>query len=89
MLRATGFRRGRLAQLVVWENTLLLLIGLAVGVFSAALTVLPHWLSGGAAVPVGSLMWMLGTVLVVGVAAGLLPLRATMRAPLVAALRGE
>ena len=89
VLRATGFRRGRLAQLVVWENTLLLLIGLAVGVFSAALTVLPHWLSGGAAVPVGSLMWMLGTVLVVGVAAGLLPLRATMRAPLVAALRGE
>jgi ABC-type antimicrobial peptide transport system permease subunit len=89
LLRASGFRRARLGELVLLENMTLLLGGLLTGVLSAAVTVLPHWLLGGAHVPFWDLGVMLGVVLVVGVLTGLLAVRATLNAPLVAALRGE
>jgi hypothetical protein len=75
--------------LVLLENLTLLLGGLLTGVLSAAVTVLPHWLVGGAHVPFWDLGMMLAVVLVVGVLTGLLAVRATLNAPLVAALRGE
>jgi putative ABC transport system permease protein len=89
LLRAAGFRRARLGELVMLENLVLLLGGLATGVFSALVTVLPHWFVGGAQVPFLTLSIMLGVVLIVGVLTGLLAVRATLNAPLVAALRGE
>lgn len=89
LMRAEGFRRGRLAEMVLLENVALLLGGLGTGVFCAALAVFPHFLSGGATPPWFDLSWMLGVVLVVGLLTGLLAVRATLRAPLVAALRGE
>ena len=51
LLRAAGFRRARVARLVMIENSLLLVAGLAVGVLAALVAVLPHWLGGGASVP--------------------------------------
>ncbi|MEZ6110678.1 MAG: ABC transporter permease [Pirellulaceae bacterium] len=36
VMRATGFRRQRLASMVMLENVLLLVAGLATGVFAAA-----------------------------------------------------
>ncbi|MEX2114570.1 MAG: ABC transporter permease [Pirellulales bacterium] len=89
LLRAAGFRRSLLARLVMIENSLLLLAGLAVGVFAALVAVLPHWLSGGASVPWLSLAATLSTVLVVGLLAGLFAVRATLRAELLPALREE
>ncbi|MEQ8786560.1 MAG: FtsX-like permease family protein [Pirellulaceae bacterium] len=89
LMRAEGFRRRRLAGMVLMENVVLLLGGLGVGVFCAALAVFPHFLSGGATPPWLDLSWMLGIVLVVGLLTGLAAVRATLRAPLVAALRGE
>ncbi|MFW6169243.1 MAG: FtsX-like permease family protein, partial [Planctomycetota bacterium] len=89
LLRATGFRRARLRRMVLLENVLLLLLGLAAGTLAAMLAVLPHMFSGGAAVPFSELAAMLAIVLVVGMAAGWIAARATLRVPLLAALREE
>ncbi len=89
LLRATGFRRQRLGQMVLFENLLLLVGGLATGAMAALVTVLPHAVTSGVQLPILDLAVMLAIVLVVGIAAGLIAVWATMRAPLVAALRGE
>jgi ABC-type antimicrobial peptide transport system permease subunit len=89
LLRASGFRRRRLAWLVMLENAMLLLGGLGVGVVTALVAVVPHTVAGGATVPFGSLAQLLGLVLVVGVLSALTAVRATLRAPLISALRGD
>ena len=89
LLRATGFRRWRLGEMVLFENLLLLVGGLALGTLAALVAVLPQMFLGGARVPVVDLAVTLGVVLIVGIATGLIAVRATLRAPLVAALRGE
>ncbi|MFZ1935792.1 MAG: FtsX-like permease family protein [Thermoguttaceae bacterium] len=89
LLRATGFRRGTLAWLVLLEHAVLLTAGLGVGTLAAALAVLPHLLHRGAAVPWLSLAATLLAVLIVGLAAGFVAVRAVLRAPLLAALREE
>ncbi len=89
LLRAAGFRRALVARLVMIENSLVLLAGLAVGVLAALVAVLPHWLGGGASVPWLSLMLTLALVLGVGLLAGLAAVRATLRAELLPALREE
>lgn len=89
LLRATGFRRALLARLVMIENALLLIGGLGVGVLAALVAVLPHWLAGGATVPWLSLVLTLSTVWLVGLLAGLVAVRASLRAELLPALREE
>ena len=89
LLRAVGFRKLRLGEMVLLENLVLLLGGLATGTLAALFSVLPHMFLGGAHVPLSELGVMLGVVLVVGIVTGMLAVRATLRAPLLAALRGE
>jgi hypothetical protein len=89
LLRATGFRRRRLAKLVLLENAALLIAGLGIGIVAALVTLLPNLLSGGAAIPWRSLIVMLVVVLTVGILAGISAVRAVLRAPLLAALRGN
>jgi len=89
LLRAAGFRKLRIGEMVLLENLLLLVGGLASGTMAALVAVLPHMFTAGARVPLGDLAVMLGIVVLVGVATGLVAVRATLRAPLVAALRGE
>jgi ABC-type antimicrobial peptide transport system permease subunit len=89
LLRATGFRQLRLGEMVLLENLLLLLGGLASGTLAALVAVLPHMFTSGARVPFADLALMLGIVVLAGIATGLVAVRATLRAPLVAALRGE
>ncbi len=89
LMRAEGFRRALLARLVMLENALLLVAGLGVGVLAALVAVLPYWLSGGATVPWLSLAGTMTLVLVVGLLAGLVAVRATLAAELIPALREE
>lgn len=89
LLRAAGYANSRLARLVMLENLVLLLGGLAIGVAAALVAVLPHALIGGARPPMFELAVMLGTVLLVGCLVGWISVRSTLRAPLIAALRGE
>ncbi len=89
LLRATGFRRRRLAMLVLLENASLLLFGLGVGLLAALVAVFPHLASHTAAVPFGVLAGTLVLVLVTGLAAGALAVRAALGTPLLPALRQE
>jgi putative ABC transport system permease protein len=52
-------------------------------------TLVPHLLAGGAAIPWFSLGAMLVIVLAVGLLAGTAAVRAVLRAPLLATLRGN
>jgi hypothetical protein len=89
LLQALGFRRKVLGWLVLAENLFLLGLGLLAGTLTALLSVAPHVLSGNGQVPWLRLGLLLGLVVVVGLAAGSLALRATLRAPLLPALRRE
>lgn len=89
LLRAVGFRLASLARLVLLENVGLLVGGLAIGCCAALIVVLPHLWFGGAAVPWRDLTIMLGTVLFAGLLVSLAAVRTTLRAPVLAALRGD
>ncbi|MBI1249249.1 FtsX-like permease family protein [bacterium] len=89
LLRAAGFSKGRLQSLVMRETLLLLLGGLATGVISALVTVVPHMLLGDASVPFVTLGEMLGLILLVGVISGGLAVRSALRGNIVPALRGD
>jgi putative ABC transport system permease protein len=89
LLRSAGFRRRRLAEMVLSENVSLLFAGLGFGCLAALVATLPHWALSQADIPWGTLAILLGMVAVCGVLAGWLAVRAAVRAPLVAALRGE
>ena len=88
-MRALGFRRSSLAWLVLAENTLLLVVGLAIGSAAALLAVAPHLLAGNAAVPWTSLGATLLTIVLVGTGAAVLAVRRALAAPLLPALKGD
>ena len=89
LMRAVGFRASRLAVMVMLETTILLIAGFVAGVFSAGVAVMPHWLAGGANVPIGSLIILLLLVFLVSVVGGVAPVIATLRSPILSALRGD
>lgn len=89
LLRASGFSRGQLQALVMQETMLLLFGGLATGVISALVTVVPHMIFGNASVPFASLGGMLGVILVVGILSGGLAVRWALKGNIVPALRGN
>ena len=66
LLRATGFRRRTLAALVIWENMVLLGLGLACGCLAAAVAVLPQLLHRGVPIPWASLAGTMAIVLASG-----------------------
>ncbi len=89
LMRAAGFRRGRLLGMVMVENVLLLVGGLAVGCVAAAVALLPLWLPREASVPWATLAGLLAVIAIVGLAAGWLATRSALRAPILPALRGD
>jgi hypothetical protein len=89
LMRAGGFRAGRLLRMVVLENAVLLLGGLVVGGIAALVALVPQWLPHAASVPWATLAVLLGTIAIVGLVAGWLATRSVLRAPIVTALRGD
>jgi putative ABC transport system permease protein len=89
LLRAAGFRRRRLAWLVMFETIALLAGGLLTGFLAALVTTLPHMLVGGASIPLRDLTLLLAVVLAAGCLTSLASVRTVLRAPLMAALREE
>jgi len=88
-LRAVGYRKRHLAVMVLAENTLLLLLGVATGAACALLAVAPAvWLRSGH-LPAPSLGALLGAVLACGFAVSLATATAVLRLPLLATLRSE
>ena len=89
LLRSTGFNRRRLAKMVLSENILLLLAGLGGGTLAALVATLPHWAFADAGIPWTTLAILLAMVTICGIAAGWLAVRAAVKAPLMATLRGD
>ena len=89
LLRAVGYRFHHLAAIVLAENLLLLLLGLATGTACALLAVVPEASLRGGHLPVASLGLLLAAVLVTGTAASLTATAAALQSPLLAALRSE
>jgi ABC-type antimicrobial peptide transport system permease subunit len=89
LMRAGGFCARRLVALVVLENGVLLLGGLAVGCVAAAVALLPQWTPQGAGVPWLTLAVLLGTIAIVGLVAGWLATNSAVRAAILPALRGD
>jgi len=89
LLRAVGFRTGALQWMVFSEHSLLLGLGLLVGVAAALLAVLPALSSPGAEVPYGTLAGTLLAVLISGVLWTWGATVLALRGPLMSALRNE
>ena len=89
LLAATGFRRARLAELVLLENALLLSAGLGYGLLAALVAVLPHWIRSAATIPWVWLGVTLALVFATGLLASLAAVRAAMAARPYATLRRE
>jgi ABC-type antimicrobial peptide transport system permease subunit len=88
LLRAVGYRTRSLEFLVLVENALLLVVGLASGVLAALASVAPH-VASGAAVPWARLAGMLGLVLAVGFVVASAATAGILRVPVIPALRRE
>ena len=89
LLRAVGYRPVHLAILVLAENALLLVLGLATGTACALLAIAPAISLRGGRLPVASIGLLLAAVLVTGIGAALAATRAAVRSPVLAALRSE
>jgi len=89
LLRALGYRHRALGWLLLSENGFLLLLGLGAGTVTALLAVAPHLLGGAGSIPWSELLGLLVAVLAVGLLTATVALAATLRAPLVPALRRE
>ena len=89
LMRSAGFRRSRLAEMVLGENAFLLLVGVGIGTIAALVAVLPHYFLQAANTPWLTLGGLLVAVVVAGLLSGWLAVRAAVEAPLVASLRGE
>ena len=89
LLRAVGYRFRQLLWLAVAENLLLLAAGLASGALCALLAVAPAALARSAQVPWASLTLTMSGVLAFGVAATVAAAAATLKSPLIWALKAE
>jgi hypothetical protein len=89
LLRALGYRKRTLDWLVLAENGFLLILGLAGGTFAALVAVAPHLVGSAGGLPWLEIAGLLTAVMIVGLLAETAAVAATLRAPLVAALRRE
>jgi ABC-type antimicrobial peptide transport system permease subunit len=89
LLRAVGYRPRHVAAMVIAENLLLLLLGLATGTVCALLAIAPAIASRGGHLPFGSIGTLLAAVLVTGILASLVATAAALRTPVLAGLGSE
>jgi len=89
LLRAVGYNSSHFTLMVVAENLLLLLCGLATGTLCALLAIAPVFFARGGKLPDVSLGLLLLAVLISGLTASLVATWAALRSPLLSALRAE
>ena len=89
LLRAVGYRPRHVAAMVIAENLLLLLLGLATGTACALLAIAPAIASRGGHLPFAAIATLLAAVLATGILASLAATAAALRSPLLAGLHSE
>jgi putative ABC transport system permease protein len=73
--------------MTLFENAVLLLLGLGTGILAATIAVMPHLLASNASIPWLSLAVILLLVLFVGLASGFAAVRQTLKNPTLLALK--
>ena len=89
LLRAVGYNSSHFAAMVITENVLMLVCGLAVGFVCALLAIAPVLFERGGRLPNISLGLLLLAVLLSGATASLVATLAALRSPLLPSLRAE
>jgi putative ABC transport system permease protein len=89
VLRVVGYEPLHFCAMVVAENVVLLVAGLAIGTLSALLAIAPVFLERGGRLPVESLSLLLASVLASGLLASLGATAAALRSPALPALRAQ
>lgn len=89
LLRAIGYRKQVLAFMVVAENVVLLILGLAGGTICALLAILPAMHARGGSFPLTMIGLLLTGVMFSGVASSILAVTAALRSPLLVSLKSE
>jgi putative ABC transport system permease protein len=89
LLRAVGYRRKVLALIIVAENMVLLILGLAGGTICALLSIIPALHIRGGSFPMAMVSLILAGVLFVGVTSSVLAVIEALRSPLLEALKSE
>jgi hypothetical protein len=89
LLRAVGYDARHVSIVIVAEAALLLGVGLAAGVGSAALAVAPAWLGRGGTLPGPGLVGLLLAVAVAGLLSSIVATRAALSGNMLEALRAE
>lgn len=88
LLKAVGYSTHQIQKVVFAEHFLLLLLGLGLGTVAAAISVAPHLAAGGNW-PWRGILFLLVMVLITGIIAIVLAIRAVVRLPIMTALRCE
>lgn len=89
LLRAVGYNSGHLSLMVIAENIFLVTCGLLTGVVCALMAIGPVFFERGGSGPSVSLGFLLLSVLVSGLIVSILATWATLKSPLLPALRAE
>jgi len=89
LLQAVGYRRGDVRWLILSETTLLVSLGLALGVGCALVAVQPALTREGGSVPVVLIAAVLAAVTVAGLLSSLVAAGVALRLPLLASLKTE
>jgi ABC-type antimicrobial peptide transport system permease subunit len=89
LLRAVGYNSSHFAAMVITENVLMLVLGLAVGFVCALLAIAPVLFERGGRLPNISLGLLLLAVLLSGATASLVATLAALRSPMLPSLRAE
>ena len=88
MMQAVGFNHTQIANVLRWEHTLVVTVGILVGLLAAAVGTVPAQLERGSS-NLTSIAWMCLGVLVIGLFSGRLAIRSALKAPILTALRGQ
>lgn len=89
LLRAVGYDRRRVSQMILAEAVLLLGTGLGAGVLSAIVAVMPAWTSHSGGGPGVMLAILLAAVIVAGVVSSIVATRAAVSGGVLEGLRAE
>ncbi len=89
LMRALGFTATWIGLSVLFENVLLVVVGIIAAALAATVAVLPQLSDRADVIPWSSLGWVLVGVTFAGVVTGLLALLPTLRSPMLGALRSE
>jgi putative ABC transport system permease protein len=89
LLLSLGFSRKKIYRIVFTENFLLLVIGFIIGILAALMGILPSLFSPSFRVQGGFLITLTTVIFLSGLLWIYFPLKAALKKPLIAALRGE